>query len=96
MEGEGALVLAEEFAEGCDEVRFDEAGERRELDFGWRGRRRFPVCALEGLNGLDCFGAQDAALDKGTALVPRAAPDLRESTVARECILCGFGGEVLI
>ena len=61
MESEGAMVLAQELAQGSKEVDFEEAGEDGGVIGCGEGGL---VSSLEGLDGVDGFDAQDAAFHK--------------------------------
>ena len=56
------MILAEELVEGGDEVRFDEAREgfgEEVGELGWVAS----MGPFQGLDGLDCFCAQDSTFD---------------------------------
>lgn len=58
---------------GGKEVGLDEAGEgfgEEVVDLGWVS----PVGSFEGLDGLDCFDAENSAFHEGPTVVPWAAP----------------------
>lgn len=68
------MVLAEELAEGGEEVGLDEAREGfGEEAFELGGVS--PVGSFQELDGLDCFDAKNPALDEGSPVVPGAAPN---------------------
>lgn len=85
-DGQRALVLPQEFLEGGREVGFDEAREGlgdEVVEIGGTGS----VEAFQGLDGLDCFDAQDSAFHQRSTVRPRAAAPHRN--VSRRC---GGGG----
>ena len=86
VESEGAVVLAQELAQGSEEVGFEEAGE----EWGVIGCGGGLVSSLEGLDGVDGFDAQDAAFHEGPTVGAWAAA--YGNVGGSGCGSCGSGG----